>query len=78
MTVTRQQPLSVVRTMKPWIRNEEVRRTRIIPVRSSTYAFSLSTRSVSGLYFLVFSTAEGRVGDIGDRGMSRPNISVSD
>lgn len=58
-------------------RGGEVRRTRIIPVRSSTYAFSLSIRSVNGLYFGVLSTAEGREdGDTGDRGMSRPNIGV--
>lgn len=31
-------------------------------------------RSVNGLYFLVFSTAEERGdGETGDRGMSRPN-----
>ena len=56
---------------------DEVERTRIMPVRSSTYAFSLSIRSINGLYFRVLSTTEDREdGDTGDRGMSRPNIGV--
>lgn len=54
-------------------RGEEVKRTRIMPVRSSTYAFSLSIRSVNGLYFGVLTAPDG---DTGDRGMSRPDIRV--
>ena len=34
-------------------------RTRMTPVRSSTYSFSVSMRSVSGLAFLGFPSADG-------------------
>lgn len=48
-----------------------------MPVRSWTYAFSLSMRSVNGLYFLVLSTGEGREdGDAGGREMSRAEIGI--
>ena len=41
-------------------------RTRIIPVSRSTYTFSVSMRSVSGLAFLALPSAEGDGGADGN------------
>ena len=53
---------------------EENARTRIMPVSNSTYTFSVSIRSVSGLAFLALPSGEGEVGVCGSAPELRSRI----